>query len=62
MVFLAVWKKVAGYCTSIKPRKCLTRTIPALGWLPKYKWKQDLLADIVAGITVAVMHIPQGKK
>ncbi|XP_037917492.1 solute carrier family 26 member 6-like isoform X1 [Hermetia illucens] len=33
---------------------------PILDWLPKYSWKNDLVADIVTGCTVAVMHIPQG--
>lgn len=35
--------------------------IPVLKWLPKYSIKGDLPGDISAGITVAVMHIPQGK-
>lgn len=34
--------------------------IPVLRWLPKYSLKNDLLGDISAGFTVAVMHIPQG--
>ena len=25
----------------------------------RYKWRDNLLSDIVAGGTVAVMHIPQ---
>ena len=33
---------------------------PVLKWLPKYKVKDDLMGDIISGITVAVMHIPQG--
>lgn len=35
--------------------------IPVLKWLPKYSIKSDLPGDISAGVTVAVMHIPQGK-
>lgn len=34
--------------------------IPILQWLPKYSFKKDLMGDITAGITVAVMQIPQG--
>lgn len=34
--------------------------IPVLKWLPKYSLKNDLPGDISAGVTVAVMHIPQG--
>lgn len=33
---------------------------PVLKWLPQYKVKDDLMGDIISGITVAVMHIPQG--
>jgi MFS superfamily sulfate permease-like transporter len=32
---------------------------PILVWLPAYQWRTDLGADLVAGVTVAVMHIPQ---
>lgn len=34
--------------------------IPIVQWLPKYSFKNYLVGDIIAGITVAVMHIPQG--
>lgn len=33
---------------------------PVLKWFPQYKVKDDLMGDIISGITVAVMHIPQG--
>ena len=33
--------------------------LPILSWLPKYNWKSNLINDLVAGFTVAVMHIPQ---
>lgn len=33
--------------------------IPIVFWLPKYKWKEDLISDIVTGIGVAAMLIPQ---
>lgn len=33
---------------------------PVLKWLPRYKVNDDLMGDVVSGITVAVMHIPQG--
>ena len=34
--------------------------LPILSWLPKYNWKSNFINDLVAGFTVAVMHIPQG--
>nr|XP_029714134.1 LOW QUALITY PROTEIN: solute carrier family 26 member 6 [Aedes albopictus] len=42
------------------PFSSLLGFIPILQWLPKYHCKTDLLGDITAGITVAVMQIPQG--
>ncbi|KAK0169459.1 hypothetical protein PV327_011556 [Microctonus hyperodae] len=38
----------------------LKKTIPIIDWLPNYDWKKNILSDVVAGFTVAVMHIPQG--
>ncbi|KAK2582033.1 hypothetical protein KPH14_002739 [Odynerus spinipes] len=40
--------------------KVLKKSIPLIKWLPEYDWRRNILGDIVAGITVAVMHIPQG--
>uniref|UniRef100_A0A914YL85 SLC26A/SulP transporter domain-containing protein n=2 Tax=Panagrolaimus superbus TaxID=310955 RepID=A0A914YL85_9BILA len=34
--------------------------LPFLNWLPKYKWKEDLKYDIIAGLTVGIMVVPQG--
>jgi hypothetical protein len=32
---------------------------PILQWLPTYNWRANLPADVVAGVTVAIMHVPQ---
>jgi SulP family sulfate permease len=37
----------------------LDRTIPAVAWLRSYK-RSDLRPDLIAGLTVAVMLVPQG--
>ena len=34
--------------------------IPAFEWLPRYKPRTDLLPDVLAGVMVAVVCIPQG--
>ena len=30
-------------------------------WFLKYKWKKNLSGDLMAGITMAIIQIPQGK-
>ncbi len=33
--------------------------VPMLQWLPSYEWKNHLITDVLAGITVGIMVIPQ---
>ncbi|KAK4883429.1 hypothetical protein RN001_006748 [Aquatica leii] len=47
-------------CLKCKPSSLLFRTIPILEWLPQYNWRNDIVGDLIAGFTVAIMHIPQG--
>lgn len=35
---------------------------PIVGWLPGYDLRRDLAHDIAGGLTVAIMHIPQGRR
>ncbi|XP_043674844.1 prestin-like [Vespula pensylvanica] len=42
------------------PWKIFKKSVPLISWLPEYNWRNNILGDLVAGITVAVMHIPQG--
>lgn len=46
--------------TSCGLTKCIANSVPIVKWLPKYQPKRDLVGDLVAGATTAVMHIPQG--
>ena len=44
-------------------KRCLAMArsaFPVSEWLPRYHWRDDFVADFMAGLTVAVMHIPQG--
>lgn len=60
LYYLIVRNEVARRCKKIEPIALLKKTIPLTDWLFSYDWKDNILGDIVAGITVAVMHIPQG--
>ncbi|TKR93924.1 hypothetical protein L596_008290 [Steinernema carpocapsae] len=33
---------------------------PIVDWLPKYKFRENLMYDIIGGFTVGIMHVPQG--
>ena len=35
------------------------KLLPILSWLPKYQFKQKILLDIVAGLTLAIVGVPQ---
>ncbi|XP_014476242.1 PREDICTED: solute carrier family 26 member 10 isoform X2 [Dinoponera quadriceps] len=39
---------------------CVTSVVPAIKWLNSYNWKENILPDIISGLTVGIMHIPQG--
>lgn len=39
--------------------KKLKSVVPIVEWAPKYNFKQCLLADFIAGLTIIVFHVPQ---
>lgn len=41
-------------------QSCVISMVPVVRWLSQYNWKEDILPDIISGLTVAIMHIPQG--
>ncbi|KAI1706993.1 sulfate permease family domain-containing protein [Ditylenchus destructor] len=50
-----------GPCKNIEAlTTSITNFVPILNWLPKYDWKENFMADIVAGATTGVMHVLQG--
>lgn len=46
---------------SVRPMNIFLSIFPIISWLPGYKIKHDLVSDLIAGCTVAIMHIPQGR-
>lgn len=47
-------------CSGSCLKSFVKRRVPILDWLPSYKWKQDIIGDVMAGCTVAVVQIPLG--
>jgi hypothetical protein len=38
----------------------LRHLAPIITWLPLYKWRENWMPDLISGLTVGVMSIPQG--
>ncbi|CAI9617936.1 unnamed protein product, partial [Staurois parvus] len=47
-------------CSSHSIHTFLKQRIPIVAWLPRYKLKKWILGDLIAGLTVGIVHIPQG--
>lgn len=41
-------------------RKTILNRLPIISWLKEYNFREYLVPDLFAGITVGIMHIPQG--
>uniref|UniRef100_A0A8I6GJX7 Solute carrier family 26, member 10 n=1 Tax=Rattus norvegicus TaxID=10116 RepID=A0A8I6GJX7_RAT len=53
-------RRRASACSGPGAWRVLLARLPPLRWLPQYRWRAWLLGDAVAGITVGVVHVPQG--
>jgi hypothetical protein len=42
-------------------KRQLFKRIPFLEWIRQYNIKEWLVSDIVSGLTIGIVHIPQGK-
>nr|AKN21612.1 slc26a-8 [Schmidtea mediterranea] len=40
-------------------KRCIREKLPFISIMMKYKWREWLLADFIAGLIVGIMHIPQ---
>ncbi|XP_023690663.1 solute carrier family 26 member 9 isoform X2 [Paramormyrops kingsleyae] len=47
-------------CSGPRIKALLFRHLPVLSWLPKYKFKQNLLCDVISGISAGTIQVPQG--
>ncbi|NWW37067.1 S26A2 protein, partial [Panurus biarmicus] len=46
-------------CTPAKMKDCVLGFFPILQWLPKYKLREYLLGDLMSGVIVGVLLVPQ---
>ncbi|XP_047595792.1 solute carrier family 26 member 10-like isoform X6 [Lutra lutra] len=54
------WRRWPGACSRPGAWRLLLARLPPLRWLPHYRWRAWLLGDAVAGVTVGIVHVPQG--
>ncbi|XP_011726741.2 solute carrier family 26 member 10 isoform X5 [Macaca nemestrina] len=55
-----LWRLRARACSGTGAWRLLQALLPPLHWLPHYRWRAWLLGDAVAGVTVGIVHVPQG--
>ncbi|XP_004368780.1 solute carrier family 26 member 6 [Trichechus manatus latirostris] len=47
-------------CSQARARAVLFQYLPILAWLPRYRVRDWLLGDLLSGLSVAIMQLPQG--
>jgi len=58
------WNYIKKYYTPTPAffKRQLFKRIPFLEWIQHYNIKEWLVPDIISGLTIGIVHIPQGRK
>ncbi|XP_055022178.1 solute carrier family 26 member 6 [Boleophthalmus pectinirostris] len=47
-------------CSGPRLKKTVMTSVPVVKWLPRYPVKENALGDLISGISVGIMQLPQG--
>lgn len=51
---------VSVRCSVSRLKGFLFRHVPVLRWLPKYRVRENLLCDVISGVSAGTIQVPQG--
>ncbi|KAM9445218.1 solute carrier family 26 member 9-like isoform 1-T1 [Clarias gariepinus] len=47
-------------CSSARLKSLLFRHFPVLSWLPKYNFRENIVCDVISGVSAGTIQVPQG--